>query len=103
MHDQLNHRWDFATVSDALQKVCRYKIVDCGDVLNYVTRVMRLTRGKLLRQDDWAAWQDSEFLQLDQYDAQKMFGPPVAVTSDDAVFNLVWSYGVKAVDGRKKV
>jgi hypothetical protein len=31
-----------------------------------------------------------------------MFGPPVAVTSDDAVFNLVWSYGVKAVDGRKK-
>jgi hypothetical protein len=22
MHDQLNHRWDFATVSDALQKVC---------------------------------------------------------------------------------
>jgi len=22
MHDQLNHHWDFATVSDALQKVC---------------------------------------------------------------------------------
>ena len=31
-----------------------------------------------------------------------MFGPPVAVTSEDAVFNLVWSYGVKAVDGGKK-
>ncbi len=31
-----------------------------------------------------------------------MFGPPVAVTSEDAVFNLVWSYGVEAVDGRKK-
>jgi hypothetical protein len=32
-----------------------------------------------------------------------MFGPPVAATSDDAVFNLVWSYGVKAVDGHKKM
>ncbi len=63
---------------------------------------MRLTRGNLLRQDDWFGWQASEFLQLDQYNAQKMFGPPVAITSEDAVFNLVWSYGVKAVDGRKK-
>ncbi len=59
-------------------------------------------QGKLLRQDDWSTWQASEFLQLDQYDAQKMFGPPVAAISDNVVFNLVWSYGVEAVDGRKK-
>ena len=63
---------------------------------------MRLTQGKLLRQDDWSAWQASEFLQLDQYDAQKMFGPLVAATSDNTVFILVWSYGVKVVDGCKK-
>jgi hypothetical protein len=63
---------------------------------------MQLTQGKLLHQDGWSAWQASEFLQLDQYDAQKMFGTPVAATSDNAVFNLVWSYGVKAVDGHKK-
>jgi hypothetical protein len=31
-----------------------------------------------------------------------MFGSPVAVESNKAVFNLVWSYGIKAVDGRKK-
>jgi hypothetical protein len=31
-----------------------------------------------------------------------MFGPPVAATSDDAVFNLVWSYGFQVVDGHKK-
>jgi hypothetical protein len=31
-----------------------------------------------------------------------MFGPPVAVNLRDAVFNLVWSYGIKAVDGHKK-
>ncbi len=101
-HDQLNHHWDFDTVAAALRKTRQFKDVECGHVLNYVTWVMRLTQGKLLLQDDWSIWQASEFLQLDQYDAQKMFRPPVAATSDDAVFNLVWSYGVKAVDGCKK-
>jgi hypothetical protein len=38
---------------------------------------MRLTRGKLIKQPDWEDWQQSEFLQLDQYEAQGMFGPPV--------------------------
>ncbi len=31
-----------------------------------------------------------------------MFGTPVTVESNEAVFNLVWSYGIKAVDVRKK-
>ena len=101
-HDQLNRRWDFATVAEYLNKAPPYKVVASGDVLNYVTRVMKLTRGKLLRQEDWNDWQESEFLQLNQYDAQNMFGSPVAVESTEAVFNLVWSYGIKAVDGRKK-
>jgi hypothetical protein len=63
---------------------------------------MKLTRGKLLRQDNWTNWQILEFLQLDQYDVQNMFGSPVVVESNEAVFNLVWSYGIKVVDGRKK-
>jgi hypothetical protein len=63
---------------------------------------MRLTRGKLIKQDDWSNWQDSEFLQLDQYNAQGMFGDPVAVEKDDAVFYLIWAYAVKALDGCKK-
>jgi len=63
---------------------------------------MKLTRGKLLHQDDWSEWQTSEFLQLDQYDSQDMFGSPEAVESNEAVFNLVWSYGIKALDARKK-
>jgi hypothetical protein len=29
-----------------------------------------------------------------------MFGPPEAVESKEAVFNLVWSYGIKALDAR---
>ena len=52
VHDQMNHRWDFSTVADYLRKAPPYKTVDLGDVLNYVIRVMRLTRGKLLQQDD---------------------------------------------------
>jgi hypothetical protein len=63
---------------------------------------MRLTRGRLLKQVDWTDWQDSEYLQLDQYDKQTMFGNPIAVNKDDAVFHLVWTYNIKALDGRKK-
>ncbi len=98
----LQQTHDFTTVAEYLREAPPYKVVDSGDVLNYVTRVMRLTHGKLLRQDDWCNWQALEFLQLDQYDAQKMFGLPMAVESTKAVFNLVWSYGIKAIDGRKK-
>jgi hypothetical protein len=98
----MNHRWDFSTVADYLRKAPPYEIIESGDVLNYVTRVMRLTRGKLLQQDDWNDWQGSEYLQLDQYDAQGMFGAPVPMSKEDAVFHLVWTYTIKAVDGRKK-
>jgi hypothetical protein len=31
-----------------------------------------------------------------------MFGDPVAVDKDDAIFHLVWTYAVKALDRRKK-
>ena len=63
---------------------------------------MRLTRGRLLKQVDWTDWQDSEYLQLDLYDKQTMFGNPIAVEKDDAVFHLVWTYNIKALDGCKK-
>jgi hypothetical protein len=39
-----------------------------GDVWNVVTKVMKLTRGKLIKQDDWTEWNESEHLQLNQYD-----------------------------------
>jgi hypothetical protein len=58
VHDQLNKRWDFTTVVDYLRKKPPYDIVEDGDVLNYITRVMKLTRGKLLQQDDWSDWQE---------------------------------------------
>jgi hypothetical protein len=101
VHDQINKHWDFSTVADYLRRAPPYQVVDDGDVLNYITRVMKLTRGKLLQQDDWTDWQELEYLQLDQYDTQGMFGNPVAPTNKDAIFHLVWTYVVKAVDGRK--
>ncbi len=101
-HAQLNDRWEFSTIALHISKKPTYDLVDSGKVLNVVTRVMRLTRGKLLKQHNWEDWQALEFLQLDQYDAQGMFGLPVMVDSKAAVFHSVWTYAIKAVDGRKK-
>ncbi len=51
--------------------------------------MIKLTRGKLLKQDDWAEWNKSEHLQLDQHDKQYMFGDPVAAEDELAIFHLV--------------
>ncbi len=63
---------------------------------------MKSTWGKLMNQDDWTNLQALEFLQLDQYDAQGMFYNPALTKDDDAIFHLVWTYAIKAVDGQKK-
>ena len=79
-----------------------YDIVTSGDVRQYVTRVMKLTRGWFLQQDDWCDWQGSEYLHLNQYDDQHCFGDPTPVDKEDAVFHLVWTYNIKALEVRKK-
>jgi hypothetical protein len=64
---------------------------------------MKLTRGGLIKDADWNEWQTSEYTQLDQYDAQGMFGEPVYVSDNKgAIFNLVWTYVIKELDKRKK-
>jgi len=80
----------------------RYDIVNSGEVLNYSSKAMKLTRGRLLKHEDWPDWQQSEFLKLDQYDGQGIFGTPIQALTDSAIFHLVWTYNVKAADGRKK-
>jgi hypothetical protein len=102
-HDQLNNRWEFTTVAEHLTtSKPTYTFFNSGDVLNVTTRVMRLTWGKLLKQPDWEDLQMSEFLQLDQYNAQGMFGQPVPQLEDMVVFHSVWTYIIKAIDSRKK-
>ena len=81
---------------------CMYDLIDEGGVLNMVTVANKLTRRILLQQDDWAEWNESEFVQLDQYAKQHMFGEPCKVTKTSAVFNLIWTYVIKELDGRKK-
>jgi hypothetical protein len=98
----MNNRWDFLTVVDHIRKKPPFRVVEDGSVLNYVSKAMKLKHGKLLQQQDWSDWQDLEYLQLNQYEDQGMFGKPVAVTKNNAVFHLVWTYSIKAVDGRKK-
>ena len=68
-HDQLNNRLDLTFNGPTFCRKILYDIVESGDVNNYTTRVMRLTRERLLKQDDWTDWQDSEYLQLNQYDS----------------------------------
>jgi hypothetical protein len=39
---------------------------------------------------------------LDQNKAQGLYGKPVKVENNEAVFNLVWTYVVKELDKHKK-
>ena len=75
---------------------------DDNDVFNLTTRVNKLTRRKLVDTDEWSEWQQSEWLQLDQYEEQHMFGRPVPNPGREKVFDLVWTYVEKVLDKRKK-
>jgi hypothetical protein len=77
-HDQLNNRIDLIEDGLRMQRMPKYSVMKSGNVLSYTTCIMKLTRGKLINRDDWSDWQDSEFLQLNQYNAQGMFGDPMA-------------------------
>jgi hypothetical protein len=101
--DQLSDRWapQFQPPS-IFPTTPTYDVVLDGDVRNVVTKVMKLTRGKLMKQDDWMDWNESEHVQLDQYNKQYMFGDPVAAEDESAIFHLVWTYVVKELDGCKK-
>jgi hypothetical protein len=52
-HYQLNNCIDLIKDGLRTQWQRKYDIVDSGNILNYTTPVMKLTRGKLLKQDDW--------------------------------------------------
>ena len=95
--DQLNTRFFLNKEFIETQQV---PMVASGGVYNYA--FSKLTRGKLLQQPDWNEWQESERLQLNQYQKQFMFGPPTMVSDRTNVFHLVWTYTIKELDKRKK-
>jgi hypothetical protein len=101
--DQLSNRWTPTFQPPPISpKSPIWDVVIDGNIRNVVTTVMKLTRGKLMKQDNWTKWSESEHLQLDQYNKQFMFGDSVAATDESAIFQLVWTYVVKELDGRKK-
>jgi hypothetical protein len=102
VHGRMKQHWDFETVAEYLRKAPPYTLIDNGDVLNCVTKVMKLTRRKLIQQEDWNNLLELEYIQLIQYHAQGMFDNPVAASEGDAIFHLVWTYNIKAVNGHKK-
>ncbi len=63
---------------------------------------MKITRDKIAKQEEWPEWQQSEYIQLDQYKKQGMFGDPVPMEEPEKVFILVWTYVIKELDDRKK-
>jgi hypothetical protein len=101
-HDQLNNCLDLIERGPLVRRFHKYDIVQSGDVPNYTTRVIRLTHGCLLKQDDWMDWQTSEYLQLNQYADHGCFSAPTPVDKDNVVFHLVWTYNIKTLDGCKK-
>jgi hypothetical protein len=96
--NQLNNTWKFSTVADHLHRDPSYKIVNDEGVLDVITWIMKLTGGKLIKQPNWNEWLASEYVQLDQYDSQGMFGDPMEVDSNAAVFHTVWTNAIKALD-----
>jgi hypothetical protein len=61
-HNQMNNCWEFSTIPD---HICSYRSslppIEFGSIYNVMTKVMRLTRGKLHKGPDWMDWQDLEF------------------------------------------
>ena len=64
----------------------------------------KYNRHSLQKQLDWKDWQAAEWIQLDNYDTQSMFGPPCTAPVDASVFFWVWLYSIKPhKNNRKKV
>ena len=67
------------------------------------TFVHSLTRGKLVKQEDWAEWESAEKNQLDLYETQNMFSKPSKLPNEHGinVLAMIWVYLIKTC-GRKK-
>ena len=61
----------------------------------------KLTRKLLKMQPDWCEWQQAEYKQLDQYDAQSMFSTSQPIPTGTNKLPFMWTYVVKE-DGTKK-
>ena len=61
----------------------------------------QFTRRQLKQRDDWQDWKESEHKQLELYEIQQTFGPPVKPPPNVNILDLLWAYAIKT-DGTKK-
>lgn len=61
----------------------------------------KYSRKQLKRRKDWDLWQQGEFKQHDNYEAQTMFGKPCPRPKKATVLPFVWSYYFKDEETRK--
>lgn len=81
-------------------------IVDVDSIdptLSSKPTVNSLTRGKLIKQEDWKEWELAEKAQLDLYETQNMFSKPAKLPNEHGinVLAMIWVYLIKTC-GRKK-
>jgi hypothetical protein len=86
--DQLNTR--FIMNLDYIQRQQAPTIISGGVKFN------KLTSAKLLKikTKEWNKWKEAEWLQLEQYYSQGMFGAPTFVKDYSQVFHVVWTYTI---------
>ena len=102
--DQFVHlcRTHQEVIYDAINVGAKYEEDDSTKININKLDTPTLTRAKLMKRQDWDDWEASEFLQLNQYERQKMFGPPGPLPSKSVnILPMIWVYLVKT-DGRKK-
>ena len=77
---------------------------DAVDPIDINTSIANsLTRGKLVKQEDWKEWEQAEKDQLDLYETQQMFSKPTKLPNEHGinVLAMIWVYLIKTC-GRKK-
>ena len=70
--------------------------------VNKTTQPHFYKRKQLLKKEDWCEWEQSKWLQLDQYECQGIFGAPCAQPTGSRIFNIVWTYCTKMVGTNKR-
>jgi hypothetical protein len=53
---------------------------------------VKFTQQQLKPRSDWQTWKESEWKQLDSYQAQNMFGTPIRRPAQATVLPFVWTY-----------
>ena len=91
-------------LEDTNSVVIHKEMDDFNHVVIHKLSKNALTSATLMKQKDWPDWDQSEFLQLNQYETQQMFSSPGPIPldiKDYSILPMIWIYLVKT-DGRKK-